>query len=700
MRSATRTGLWLGVPTGVLLLLAAVASPTGFTAGGLLELYSWPEDSVNLVKNPSFEDVDKAGQPTGWRGWPPENFRLTTAEARSGSRSLEMRDSKGARNVPSMEQPLALEPGLYTLRGWIKARDAGGPNAEAGARYGLRGGASKHSTPVVRGTFDWTRFEVRNIAIEPTRSKGAVITEAYGRPAGSFFFDDLELRRHVPPLLEAFLRYPNYRGLLFDDRPQTIVASVTLRPEVKKLSLADLGVRARVTREDKPGVDVLTSETTPSRTSLVLSLDASSLPHGSYRLVVDAIRRGTQTVVFAYPPYRIVKLPGAARNTMRVLVDADQTLILGGRRVFPIGIFDTSGASPDPKFWEPRFRKIAEAPMSIYINYHQGNEGEAVLKALMEAAQRYGIFYLHTTNAWYEEHRYFPRKMVCEGRTGEALKADGLAGCVARRLRDHPGLAGWYMADEAPAGVVERVFHQYRILRENTTAGIGLIAQNAPNELGRWRDSSDVFAVDPFPLWGNYPEGTLAPLEMVTNWLETAQAGVERSRPVWGDIQFFRATAAGRWPTRDDLRTMSYMAIVAGARGLIYWSYGARALAWVKDPALREQYWQRLVSVTKEIKSLEPVLLSPDAPDILVRQAPAAAVRVLAKRVGATRYLITVNNTPKEVEASFTLAEPAGAVEVLGERRTLQFGGATLLTDGFAPYAVHVYKLEGAAAAK
>ena len=33
---------------------------------------------------------------------------------------------------------------------------------------------------------------------------------------------------------------------------------------------------------------------------------------------------------------------------------------------------------------------------------------------------------------------------------------------------------------------------------------------------------------------------------------------------------------------------MSWMAIIEGARGLIYWSFGERGLAWVKEPKQKE----------------------------------------------------------------------------------------------------------------
>ena len=93
---------------------------------------------------------------------------------------------------------------------------------------------------------------------------------------------------------------------------------------------------------------------------------------------------------------------------------------------------------------------------------------------------------------------------------------------MAAALAGHPGLAGWYTADKRKADEAERVFHQYTILRSAAPGGITFILQNRPQELLRWRDAVDVIGVDPYPIFGNYPndfpEPPLAPLEMVTDY--------------------------------------------------------------------------------------------------------------------------------------------------------------------------------------
>ena len=59
----------------------------------------------------------------------------------------------------------------------------------------------------------------------------------------------------------------------------------------------------------------------------------------------------------------------------------------------------------------------------------------------------------------------------------------------------------------------------------------------------------------------------------------------------------------------------------------------------MKDPQNREEYWQRLVAVTKELKSLEPALVAPDAPE-LVKSVSDEQIRWRARVAEGKWYVI------------------------------------------------------------
>jgi len=74
-------------------LSAKVVFPSEIRVGGLLELYQWPEETVNLVQNSSFEQVEGTGQVTGWEINLLAHLFSTTDAAQFGMRSLNLKDS-------------------------------------------------------------------------------------------------------------------------------------------------------------------------------------------------------------------------------------------------------------------------------------------------------------------------------------------------------------------------------------------------------------------------------------------------------------------------------------------------------------------------------------------------------------------------------------------------------------------------------
>ena len=174
--------------------------------GGLVRLYDWPEAPENLVRPQA-----------DWRFHPA--FSLTETGLRLDCRVPMV-------TVPSATQAVILDPAWYVLRAQAKAEG----NTNGSARVMLRiGGAIGPSTDEISGTAPWRKIE-RKFILVPARSPCQIRTEAYRSPDGVFEFERFELRRLVDPSAQAYLRYPNYRGLLWDDCPQTVVVWTRVAP--------------------------------------------------------------------------------------------------------------------------------------------------------------------------------------------------------------------------------------------------------------------------------------------------------------------------------------------------------------------------------------------------------------------------------------------------------------------------------------
>jgi O-antigen ligase len=690
--SATARLLVLAAAAGLLAApAAATAQPGGLTALPTVEV------GANLLKNPGFETVQGATV-DGWRVT-VDGTIWTVAEGGHGGRaSLRLAGAGSARFTPAADQTVTLAAGWYSLEGWVKAEGLGGTSSTTGVRLCLDGRPRInwwHCTPVARGTTGWTRLARAAIPVEDAGTY-RVTVGAYGRPDGSAWFDDVALAPMVRPPLEAFVLYPNYRGMLFDDKPQTIRVALSLAGESASGGARGPGeTRVRVALVDEPDGPVRATRDYPAASltrGFVAELDARDAPAGEY-LLRAALVAADGRELYRHPDHRIVKAPARAREGFHVWYDEANVAHLGGKPAFVLGLYNTTGYSRSRMEYASGRGgwgndRIAQAPVNMLVNYWLGTAPVDTLSTYMDDLHARGIRYLHTVNFFYEDDPQYRKIPYPAARDGE----DALNRWIGSTLRRHPGLAGFYTMDERTAESIPAVFRQQRTLRRAApgTVTYGVLGNGWERQAPLWRDSLDVMGLDPYPVTKPGGDNNLA---MVGAWTRIGQDAVMRSRPVWMVLQFFPVTRAGGWPSEDELRTMSWMAIVEGARGLLYWSFGARGLAWVKDPAERERHWQDLVTVTKEIKALEPVLLAPDA-TVVARESSGGVVRALGKRLpDGTRYLFAYNSTSAPVSVTWTLADVAREVTPLGTAAAAPTLESATLSDRLRAYEVKRYRI-------
>jgi hypothetical protein len=620
----------------LMLLFCGKRSPaladTPLKAGGLASLPTQSATSIP-VNNSGFEQGEH-----GWLFGADKAFAVDKSEAHGGSASLRFEAGVATKRSPSVQYPLpSVTPGLYRLRFWIKTEQLESPKAgKAGVRVSIEyrsqdGNHSRAATRVYAGSRKWELAEV-SLALPETLRKGSacISIHRYGTPlGGKAWFDDISCDRIEPPPVECFLCYPNFRGFL----PANGLKKVRLWLQVNDATRRD-PVRVVVRRAD--GSSVADQSVHDSGSGRILELEAGTWPLGEYRVDVSI---GD----YHYPHYLIQKVPDEEYLKLAVRFDQDNVLNLRGTRTFPLGLYTTSGCSNAPKnYLDSHLNKISEAPINFLINYWLTGAPVEAKRAYLAAQRKYGIHYLATVNNFhlgrYPDHSTPLLRSILPEVSG-ALKTEEQVDLFLQRyakaLRNESNLAGWYVMDERPLDDVPLHFRQYQVLRQADPDHLTLGISNRSGELACWRDTVDVLGMDPYPLF-NMKSGK--PLTLVGAQTRATVEATHGSRPAWMVLQFFQGWSTDRWPTEEELRTMSLMAITEGARGLFYWSFGTRALAWVKDPKDKEAYWQRLVKVTKELKSIEPALLAPDAPDLLAGTSNAA-IRWRARAANGKCYL-------------------------------------------------------------
>ena len=150
---------------------------------------------------------------------------------------------------------------------------------------------------------------------------------------------------------------------------------------------------------------------------------------------------------------------------------------------------------------------------------------------------------------------------------------------------------------------------------------------------------------------------------------------------------------AGRAPTPDEVKTQIWMALVHGADG-----YGFFCHSWagkrMKVAGIEPAMQAALAGINAEVRRLAPVLNRPTVRDAAaVTTTLGSRVDVLVKKHDGATYVFAVNMYRKPEKATLTLKGLGDATaDVLFENRKLPIK-AGRLTDAFAPYAVHRYRI-------
>ncbi|MGH7393772.1 MAG: hypothetical protein ACREM3_30595, partial [Candidatus Rokuibacteriota bacterium] len=517
--------------------------------------------------------------------------------------------------APTASQAVAVKKGMYKFSAWIKTEGLGGATAGVRLQADLRPTHNQwFTTAIITGTRDWTLFELKNLIV-PQDVTVTLKLENYGGPGGTAWFDDVKFEEQLPEPVTAFLLYPNFRGMMFDDQPAVLKLDIEVAPPG-----GDFGRYAvRGTLRDEATGQVVATKDYPARASFVGELDGALMQYGrAYAATVALIDQASGAAVATYPAYRVSKVAAGARAGMNIAVDAGNRVLVRGTPRFVLGVYDSGGGFSETEghwenqIWAPTgLRRLDGLKVNFYLNYWMGESGAGAMKALMTNLQKRGVMYLQTGNC-FDRHGAGPQFLI---NSSDAYVQD---------IGSHPGSAGYYTADECRPEQVQGVFEQYVRLRALDPDSMTFMALFGHPDLVLWRDTGDVLATDPYPLFGAEPAGGYRH-KQVAEWTSNSRQAVKDSRPIMTVLQFFKFTSQGRWPTAGEMRNHAYMAIVEGAKGLWWWAVGNGAGALASSACSPPSAWcaervghlNKLKALVGEIAALEPVLLADDAPGAL-----------------------------------------------------------------------------------
>jgi hypothetical protein len=200
----------------------------------------------------------------------------------------------------------------------------------------------------------------------------------------------------------------------------------------------------------------------------------------------------------------------------------------------------------------------------------------------------------------------------------------------------------------------------------------------------------DILSFDIYPVGSETPQ-VKGKLEYVARGVARLKNIAAGDQKVWAVIET-TALDPGHMVTPAQLRAEVWMAIIHGARGIVYFVHEFL-------PTFREDGIFRHVDIVREvakenklIESMAPIINIPDLGGAATVQS-TVPIDTLVKRYDNKIYIFAVSMANKASQPRFTLEGlDATKALVVGEDRTLTITRSTF-QDSFDGYGVHIYEI-------
>ena len=602
----------------------------------------------NLVRNGGFETV-KDGVAEGWNAVKPV-YAYEAGVGRNGTAGLSFTNADP--NFYSFPgQQIALKPGkAYRYSVWVRTEDLKGD--ETGATICIEwyskegkwiGGA--YASGVKGTTKEWVKIEGITQTIPKDADKIRVHPYVRRGMVGKVWFDDIEVTPYVRD--PAYGLYSSvYRNSASSG---TVTFHAALAIDTDDHPLATLA--GELTVKDADGKP------------LTIPADASRITDREASVTVDVAKLflGDQTVSFrimtrdgktlGHPV--ACPFPRTAQPVARkVWIDEHQRTIVDGKPFFPLGMY-WSGVSQD------KLDIFIQAPFNCLMPYGSPD------KTGLDLCQARNLKVIYSVKDIYSGTKWAPAKVKTE--------ADEIS-WIEERVRlykDHPAVLAWYINDELSLSMLKRLSDRQTLMERLDPGHPTWVVLYQYDQIREYMPTFDVIGTDPYPI-PSQPIGT------ATKWTRATRQGSFGCRALWQVPQAFDWGAyrspeerkGTRAPTLEELRSMAWQCVAAGANGLIFYSF----FDLFKEPngVSFDARWADVKKVAEEFAARIPMLLSVDPVPAVTGAPDTMGVRCWKWRDAV--YLLAVNTTLEPLQATLTLGETFKSAQV-------EFGSAPKL-DG------------------
>ena len=379
-------------------------------------------------------------------------------------------------------------------------------------------------------------------------------------------------------------------------------------------------------------------------------------------------------------------------------LDPEGFLLKDGKRFLPLGLFLVM----PPDQLEEHLQRLGASPYNFVTFYSALSMAPASDKEKIGALRKgldnfhvRGLKVLFPLLGFYQANSNY----VKHGWSGETT-TNGMTGKLARSLRDHPAILGWYLTDELSAEHLAVPIEMRRILNREDPYHPTFTLTNLESELPNYAHSGDIVIVDPYPL----STKAYGSASVKSKFAVFSGAGQLAGTPIWSAPQGFSWGTQGKNlqkfhdyidPSEEDMRSMMLLSLLNGAKGICMYVYPFCYTKAQKDEYAKyglqnypEDMWQRQIRAGAAVRMLEPYFISSQpVPEIWIENRGKAEVKArLWRTEDGKTALVIVGTGGGEAEAVITvpgcdgLKSEFGHTENLGEGK-YRFTSKDLASD-------------------
>lgn len=560
------------------------------------------EDSPNLCPDPAFSNTAK------WRSG--SEYKLAPGEGMNGNTALLVQRSnpKSYRLLPREIKGL-IPNTAYDFGVWVK-----GENIQMQMKgMDKRGGTlciefyykgkymSGGSYPLgVYGSKDWTL--VKGKVTTPPKFDKANICFYLGKyTIGKAWFYSPYIRKDVP-YWKAGLLCPVMNNAVKAGQQKLIFSSYLYGLKADQF-VVDVSVIHAGKSEQKLSAPIKHNRITVS----------VELKPGKYLLKLSLINKTSREKRLEKEITVQVLDPATTPPRNAVFIDNRGRTWINGKKFLPIGLY-TNHKSSGFKKWDHRWRSadtqnLKNSPFNCIMPYdgmswrHEGSKlsGIAAQREVMDELNSNGIKVIFSVK---DIRHKWDKWQGAKGMNAVVRK-------VVESFRDHPALLAWYTNDEK--GVEPLDINRRRLIGELDPFHPTWQVQCVYYKFKEHQGASDIFGVDPYPIVKGGKDMKLVEKNMK---LAMEAVGFDNNIAIWTVPQIFpwsqhRGFEKPCWPTEVQIRSMSLLMAIMGAKGFVMYSY---ANLFKNSEADFQKHWPDVCNAAQALSDISPFILGDPAP--------------------------------------------------------------------------------------